>query len=274
MLKKLRNKMLWFNMALISIIVLGAFTFIYILNATQIENEIQSLISQEANTLAAVPLDEEEARQSLTDPEYPMILTITNSTSEFREIALVDVDQMDVVIQSIDEGVDESDLYEALVDAATKQEEIPNEVKVNDRDWRYALFLVTSISHYSINHDSTGEYSTSINNYEPFHQVLFFDVTDYKTSLSNLRTTLLLIGVLALVSIYIASFYVANRALRPVELAWRKQKEFVSNASHELKTPLAIIQVNAEVLAGSPEETLESQMKWLENIQLGFRTDG
>ncbi len=44
-----------------------------------------------------------------------------------------------------------------------------------------------------------------------------------------------------------------NRALRPVELAWRKQKEFVSNA-HELKTPLAIIQVNAEVLAGSPEE--------------------
>ncbi|MGJ0738989.1 sensor histidine kinase [Enterococcus casseliflavus] len=269
MLKKLRNKMLWFNMALISIIVLGAFTFIYILNATQIENEIQSLISQEANTLAAIPLDEEEARQSLTDPEYPMILTITNSTSEFREIALVDVDQMDVVIQSIDEGVDESDLYEALVDAATKQEEIPNEVKVNDRDWRYALFLVTSISHYSINHDSTGEYSTSINNYEPFYQVLFFDVTDYKTSLSNLRTTLLLIGVLALVSIYIASFYVANRALRPVELAWRKQKEFVSNASHELKTPLAIIQVNAEVLACSPEETLESQMKWLENIQLG-----
>jgi signal transduction histidine kinase len=79
----------------------------------------------------------------------------------------------------------------------------------------------------------------------------------------------LLIGVLALASIYIASFYVANRALRPVELAWRKQKEFVSNASHELKTPLAIIQVNAEVLAGSPEETLESQMKWLENIQLG-----
>jgi len=104
MLKKLRNKMLWFNMALISIIVLGAFTFIYILNATQIENEIQSLISQEANTLAAVPLDEEEARQSLTDPEYPMILTITNSTSEFREIALVDVDQMDVVIQSIDDS--------------------------------------------------------------------------------------------------------------------------------------------------------------------------
>ncbi len=36
MLKKLRNKMLWFNMVLISIIVLGAFTFIYILNATQI----------------------------------------------------------------------------------------------------------------------------------------------------------------------------------------------------------------------------------------------
>jgi len=265
MLKKLRNKMLWFNMALTSIIVLGAFTFIYILNATQIENEIQSLISQEANTLSAVPLDEEEVRQSLTEPEYPMMLTITNSTNELRHIALVDVNQVEGEIQS----TDESDLYEALADAATKQGEVPNEVKVNGRYWRYTLFLVTSSSYYSISNDYIEEYSTSINNYEPFYEVLFFDVTDYTTSLSNLRTTLLIIGVLALVSIYIASFYVAKRALRPVELAWRKQKEFISNASHELKTPLAIIQVNAEVLAGSPEETLESQMKWLENIQLG-----
>lgn len=269
MLKKLRNKMLWFNMALISIIVLGAFTFIYILNATQIETEIQSLISQESNILAAAPLDDEEVRQSLTNPEYPMILTIINSTSDVREIGLVDSDHVDVETQSDDEGVDESALYAALVDTASKQGEVLNEVKLNDRYWRYSLSLVDSFSHYSINNESMGMYSTSINNYEPFYQVLFFDVTDYKTSLSNLRTTLLLIGVLALVSIYIASFYVANRALRPVELAWRKQKEFVSNASHELKTPLAIIQVNAEVLAGSPEETLESQMKWLENIQLG-----
>ncbi|MFS1020601.1 sensor histidine kinase [Enterococcus casseliflavus] len=269
MLKKLRNKMLWFNMALISIIVLGAFTFIYILNATQIEKEIQSLVSQESNILAAAPLDDEEVRQSLTNPEYPMILTVINSTSDVREIGLVDSDHVDVETQSDDEGVDESELYAVLVDTATKQGEVPNELKQNDRYWRYSLSLVDSFSHYSINHDAIGEYSTSINNYEPFYQVLFFDVTDYKTSLRNLRNTLLLIGVLALVSIYIASFYVANRALRPVELAWRKQKEFVSNASHELKTPLAIIQVNAEVLAGSPEETLESQMKWLENIQLG-----
>jgi hypothetical protein len=206
MLKKLRNKMLWFNMALISIIVLGAFTFIYILNATQIENEIQSLISQEANTLAAVPLDEEEVRQSLTEPEYPMMLTITNSTSELREIALLDISQMDVVIQSIDESVDQNELYEALVDAAAKQGEIPNEVKVNGRNWRYALFLVTSFNQYSIDYDAIGEYSTSINNYEPFYQVLFFDVTDYKTSLSNLRITVLSMGFLALASMYLASF--------------------------------------------------------------------
>lgn len=94
MLKKLRNKMLWFNMALTSIIVLGAFTFIYILNATQIENEIQSLISQEANSLGAAPLEEYEVRQSLIDPEYPMILTVINSTSDLREIGLVEFNQI------------------------------------------------------------------------------------------------------------------------------------------------------------------------------------
>ncbi len=55
------------------------------------------------------------------------------------EIALLDISQMDVVIQSIDESVDQNELYEALVDAAAKQG-IPNEVKVNGRNWRYALF--------------------------------------------------------------------------------------------------------------------------------------
>ncbi|MDB1690133.1 hypothetical protein PMU86_17750 [Enterococcus casseliflavus] len=68
------------------------------------------------------------------------------------------------------------------------------------RNWWYALFLLYSISHYAF-----GEYSTSINSYEPFYQ-MFFVITDYKASLSNLRNTLLIIVVLVIISIYIAIF--------------------------------------------------------------------
>ncbi len=38
---------------------------------------------------------------------------------------------------------------------------------------------------------------------------------------------------------------------RPVEKAWRQQRQFLSDASHELKTPLTVILSNAELLEGA-----------------------
>ena len=47
-----------------------------------------------------------------------------------------------------------------------------------------------------------------------------------------------------------------RRMLRPVREAFEKQKRFVWDASHELKTPLAVIAANADVLAGEVGESL------------------
>lgn len=50
--------------------------------------------------------------------------------------------------------------------------------------------------------------------------------------------------------------------VKPVQDAFEKQKQFISDASHELKTPLAVIEANADVLE---EET--GKNKWLDYIQ-------
>ena len=63
------------------------------------------------------------------------------------------------------------------------------------------------------------------------------------------------------------SFYFANRSIRPIEESWQKQKQFVADASHELKTPLAIIGANADALLANGEETINSQKKWLDYIK-------
>lgn len=72
---------------------------------------------------------------------------------------------------------------------------------------------------------------------------------------------------LGIIVYFLFSLFLARIALRPVEDSWKKQKQFVADASHELKTPLSVILANTDILASHKEETVESQMKWVENTR-------
>lgn len=85
----------------------------------------------------------------------------------------------------------------------------------------------------------------------------------------NLLTTFLLVGSIMLVVIFMISLYFANRAMKPIIEAWEQQKQFVADASHELKTPLSIITANYDALLANKEETIDSQIKWLGYIKTG-----
>ena len=57
----------------------------------------------------------------------------------------------------------------------------------------------------------------------------------------------------------------ASIALAPVEKAWEQQKQFLADASHDLKTPLTVILANNNIIASHKDQTVESQMKWIES---------
>ena len=76
----------------------------------------------------------------------------------------------------------------------------------------------------------------------------------------------LITGVISIVVVYIASNVIAKRAIAPIEESWQNQLDFTSSASHELRTPLAVIKTSLEIIMDNPEESVESQMRWLENI--------
>lgn len=65
----------------------------------------------------------------------------------------------------------------------------------------------------------------------------------------------------------LGSLFMANRALIPIKKSWEQQKNFVADASHELRTPLAVIQTNLDIVKSNPNEMVETQMGWLENIE-------
>lgn len=94
---------------------------------------------------------------------------------------------------------------------------------------------------------------------------VFADMSIERAALSSLTQTCLGIGVLSLIGFLVLSLYLARLAVRPVERAWEQQKQFVADASHELKTPLTVIMTNAELLQ-SAGQGQEAQARFSDNI--------
>jgi signal transduction histidine kinase len=86
---------------------------------------------------------------------------------------------------------------------------------------------------------------------KPYGELLVFVDQRLSNAMADrLLTTSLIIGSITLFVLFFVSLFLANLMVKPVEEAFEKQKRFISDASHELKTPLAVISVNAEVLEG------------------------
>ena len=82
------------------------------------------------------------------------------------------------------------------------------------------------------------------------YSIVFLDIDDTNRGLNALAASLVIIGIIAIGAIFIVSMMIANRAIRPVEESMMRQKRFVADASHELKTPIAVIAANAEAASG------------------------
>ena len=78
----------------------------------------------------------------------------------------------------------------------------------------------------------------------------------------SLELSILIFILLELLTFYIVKL-LTNWLIKPVEDAFEKQKQFIVDASHELKTPLSVIMTSAECLSKNPNEK-----KWLDNIQI------
>lgn len=78
--------------------------------------------------------------------------------------------------------------------------------------------------------------------------LVFVDTSSEQATLNGLLRTSLIIGVLSFFLFLGISILLARWAVAPIDRAWRQQRQFVSDASHELKTPLTVVMTNAELL--------------------------
>ena len=87
-------------------------------------------------------------------------------------------------------------------------------------------------------------------------------------SWKSLALTLTVAGLGTLAVFFVISLLLSKWALRPVKEAWDSQRQFVADASHDLKTPLTVILANASILLKHPDHSIASESQWIESTQV------
>lgn len=241
MFKQLRNKFLLLNIMIITILQIAAFSGIYIFTCNRINHNLDNRLSR--------ALEDFIRRDSENTYKNPPVIPESGFVPEPVKqvnwiISLRTASNGDVIEKNTAFDIEES-VFEKIALAAKKSKDDKGEVKTVDGVWAFKF--------------KSGE-DGELN-------ICAVEISREKSMLSNLIITFIYVGVLALFIIFLISLYFANRAIKPVSEAWEKQNRFTADASHELKTPLTVINTNADVLLSHSDSTIGEEKKWIYYIK-------
>ena len=91
---------------------------------------------------------------------------------------------------------------------------------------------------------------------------VFMDTNYYKSSVLRVVALSVLAGIACWLAMFILVFFLSKKFINPIAENIERQKMFISDAGHEIKTPIAIIQANAEAM-----ELYTGENKWSRNIK-------
>ena len=181
------------------------------------------------------------------------------------------------------EPVDEGDIEALVVEAASIRESSgPNlpaqTIKLGSRTWMWTTY-VAALNPSDNAYDSEGNSlpvgfyaSGDLQDYADDGMLAgriygFVDIEPSIMAARELAKQLTGFGLVGCALLILVCRWVVTRAFAPVEAAQERQREFIGQASHELKTPLASLTSNLDALVANGEETVESQACWTDNMR-------
>lgn len=233
MIKRLQRKFILINMTLIGIVLIVVFSVLLYVNHNKYVNDSIGALSR--------IVDSKETQ--------PMIPEIKNNFDEKAPPS----DSLFFASFWVKLGADGSILSSKMNNISISDDTLKKLVKLVQKNDS----LVDTIPSYQLRYMKKTFDSQTI---------LAFVSTKNETSAMNSLIIISAVSLLgALLAFLIISFFLSKWALAPVQKAWTQQKQFIADASHELKTPLTVILANQEILLTSPDQTIQEQRKWIES---------
>lgn len=244
MFKRLRNRFLILNLVIISFVMLMAFLSIYLITYNNVQIDIERDLRRASEFDKNLGMNKDSPQLGFAGtPQSPNNNRPMPPSDRSVSFSMV-VDAKGNITDFFSVFDIDEEFYEMAKGNALSSNSDIGKFKADDTYW---AFLVKP--------------------YLSGRQIVFLDITSRQAILTNLVYTFTLVALIMLIVIFFISKFFADRAIKPVQEAFEKQKQFVADASHELKTPLATISTNADALLANPEDTIKNQSKWLYYIK-------
>ncbi len=216
MFKTFRNKVFAIYMISIVLLLVGSLTFVYFRSANEMQASIEQRLMQNQGP------KEEFGTEPGTTTDKP----IDQPSEVFSEDSeMFDIDEARDLVVYQDENLEEK-----------VSEYLGSNFYINYQE----STIISGTDTYRFN-EVDGVYK-------------IVKVTYDLEYIDNLKTTLLMFGTLVVILFGVFGFILITNLVKPLKESYEIQNRFVSDASHELKTPLAIIKSCLQLIAKDDED--------------------
>ena len=144
--------------------------------------------------------------------------------------------------------------------------------EIFDVDSKIDTAVLVSATGYAVNGDRLGTLSSHGLMYikkqvNDGYLITFMSTDSLNNTMRNTLLICLAVFACSMLIVFFISERLASYSIRPVNEAWKKQKQFIADASHDLKTPLTVILANTDILKSHTGSTVFEEMKWIDSTK-------
>lgn len=247
MFKRLSRNLLLTNMTIITILLFASFSVVYLITYQNTEAKIRENLYR----LFDMQKNIQDDPPKLPNPD----LSTTDAETKKDDFAHFELN--DRSLSFIIETNEQGEMIRAFSFLESDQSFFEEILSLTED--------VKSVSH--IDYDGIRWSYLQRDNLNGGTTYTFIDTTSEQEVLNRLIFTFALVSLFTLIVVFFISRYLTNKSISPIKDAFEKQKQFISDASHELKTPLAVISTNVDVLMENPIFSDPEHRKWLQYIR-------